>query len=186
MKVIASVATVSQLVAQAIELAQKVHNAYTKVRDAGKKIHGYGVYLDAVNGTLRLVSEEPELQTDAIADQVRTIVEGLEDAKNNLEARLMRQAKSKGRQFVHALAGGDEDERKLEAIFAQLDRARSELIARILITNVGITGSCRRGYLADWSLIQNVAGNALQTLGQPTSGGPLLDNISRVANGKSH
>jgi hypothetical protein len=167
--VIGSTAAVSQLLGQAITIIQKIQDARARVHGASKSLDGYKGQLDNLLSTLQLIQDEPELQTPVIKEQIQVVVSlgrGLQDQLDTLAARL---AKSKTNQYTHALISGGKEEKDLESTMTQLDRAKADLTARIVVAHVGLSGSMRTGFTAAVAIVQRVDQNVQRILGERLS-----------------
>jgi division protein CdvB (Snf7/Vps24/ESCRT-III family) len=165
-EVIGGTAAVSQLLGQAITIIQKIQDARAKVRGASDRLDGYQSQLDTLLDALRLVQDEPELQTRPIEKQVQKIIDlgkGLQRQLDTFAAQLTR---SKTKQYTHAIFSGDKDERELENAMTRLDRAKADLNAMIVTTQVGLSGSMRAGFEVALAVVQRVDMNVRRVLGE--------------------
>lgn len=48
--------------------------------------------------------------------------------------------------MIHAVAAGNEDEKRIASIFSRVDSARSELTLRIVVAQVGLIGNLNDGF----------------------------------------
>lgn len=48
--------------------------------------------------------------------------------------------------MIHAIAAGNEDEKRIASIFSRVENARSELTLRVLVAQVGLIGSLNDGF----------------------------------------
>jgi hypothetical protein len=164
--VVGGTAAVSQLLAQAITIVQKIQDARAKVNGASDRLNRYQGQLDTLLSTLQLVQNEPELQTRPIEKQVQKIITLGKALQRQLDAFAAQLARSKPRQYTHAIISGDKDERDLENAFIQLDRAKADLNALIVTTHVGLSGSMRDGFTAALAVVQRVDRNVQRVLGE--------------------
>lgn len=163
---------------------QKIQEARDKVNGASERINGYNEQLHNLLGTLCLVQNETELQTPAIEEQVRVIVGIGQELKDFLDSLAARQAKSKSRQYVHALASEDRDEKTLNNILGRLDRAKADLNMRITTTHVGLSGTMRDGFAAALAIVQRVDQNVQKVLGERLAIATQLDGRQSPVSGK--
>jgi hypothetical protein len=164
--VISSTAAVSQLLGQAITIFQKIQEARAKVHSAPDRVDRYKDQLDSLLGTLRLVQDERELQTPAVKEQLEVVIETGKELKDTLDDLAAQQAKSKAKQFVHAFASGNTDEKGFDDIWDRLDRAKADLTTRILTVHVGLSGTMRDGFAVAWPVVQRVDRNVQRVLSQ--------------------
>jgi hypothetical protein len=129
-----------------------------------------------------LVQNERELQTPAIEEAVGTIVAIEEELKTHLDALSRWRAKNKAKQFIHALASGEKDEKGLNDI---LDRAKADLSMRITTTHVGLSGTIRDGFSAALSIVRRVDENVQAVLGERLVIASRLDGRESSSTGKS-
>jgi hypothetical protein len=167
--VIGSAAAVSQLVGQAVTIIQKVQDARAKVHGMSDRLDGYQGQLDDLLSALQLVQDEPELQTLAIKSKVQEIINLGKELQRRLDTLSAQMEKSKTKQYTHAFINGDRDERELEHAMSQLDRAKADLTALIIITHVGLSGSMRAGFTAALAVVQRVDRNVQRVLGERLS-----------------
>lgn len=165
-EVIGGTAAVSQLLGQAITIIQKIQDARAKVHGASDRLDGYQGQLDTLLSTLQLVQDEHVLQTPPIAKQVRKIINQGKELQRQLDAFTAQLARSKAKQYTHAIVSGDKDERELESAFIQLDRAKADLNALIVTTHVGLSGSMRDGFATALAVVQRVDRNVQRVLGE--------------------
>ena len=102
--------------------------------------------LEGLVQSLTLVKSEPNLQTASVMVQVTAIIGVAEELRDVLETSRKRQEKSSGRQMMHALATGNEDEKQIASVARRLDSVRSELTLRIVVAQVGLIGSLSDGF----------------------------------------
>ncbi|KAH6892428.1 hypothetical protein B0T10DRAFT_458140 [Thelonectria olida] len=190
MEVIASAASVAQLLSQTINLAERILDARRTVRGYPKLLKEYEDQLEDLRKTLTLVRMEKELQTANVMDQTERVHSIAQELQSVLEEMSESMAKKKMRQYFHAITSGKRHEKGIAEILDRLDRAKTELRTRILLVHVGITGSLNGGFRAMLPLIQRVDRNVQSVLGSrllvssqldgrwtsPEDDGPLLLN----------
>lgn len=164
LEVIGGTAAVSQLLGQAITIVQKIQDARERVRGAINRLDERKGQLDNLLNLLRLVENEPELQTPPVKEQVQKIISLGNELQCQLDALAVQLAKSKTKQYTHAFTCGDKDERELENAMTQLDRAKADLNALILTTNVGLTGSIRAGFTVALAMVRKIDQNVQRVL----------------------
>jgi len=167
--VIGGTAAISQLLGQAITIIQKLQDARARVHGATDYLNGYKGQLDNLLSTLRLVQDEPELQTPVIEEQIQVIVSLGGELQSQLDAFAARLAKRKAKQYTHALISGEREEKDLENTMTQLDRAKADLTARIVTAHVGLSGTMRTGFTAAVAIVQRVDRNVQRVLGERLS-----------------
>jgi len=163
---------------------QKIQDARDKVRGASERIDGYNEQLHNLLGTLRLIQDETQLQTQAIEEQVRVIVSIAQELKDFLDSLAAWQTKSKSRQYMHALASGERDENTVNNILGHLDRAKADLNMRITTAHVGLSGTMRDGFAAALAIVQSVDQNVQKVLGERLAIATQLDERESSVNGK--
>jgi hypothetical protein len=139
------------------------------VQGASARLDGYWGQLGNLLSTLRLVQEEPELQTPSIKEQIQVVISLGKELQRQLDAFAAQLAKSKAKQYTHALISGGRDERDLDNALTQLDRAKADLTARIVTAHVGLSGSMRTGFTAALKIVQRVDRNVQRVLGERLS-----------------
>jgi hypothetical protein len=133
---------------------------------------------------LRLVQDETELQTRAIEEQVGVIVGIAQELKDSLDSLAAWQTKSKSKQYVHALASGERDEKAIDDILGRLDRAKADLNMRITTAHIGLSGTMRNGFAAALAIVQRVDQNVQKVLGERLAIATLLDGRESTVSGK--
>ncbi|RII04507.1 hypothetical protein CUC08_Gglean011894 [Alternaria sp. MG1] len=169
MEVISGTAAISQLLGQAITIIQKIQDARAKVHGASDRLDSYQGQLDTLLITLQLVRDEHELQTPPIEKQVRKIIDQGKELQRQLDAFAAQLARSRTRQYTHAITSGNKDEKELESAFTQLDRAKADLNGLIVTTHVGLSGSMSAGFTAALAVVQRVDRNVQRVLGERLS-----------------
>lgn len=147
----------------------------SKVKSAPIRLDGYRSQLDSLISTLRLVEDEPELQTLAIQEQIQLIVKRGKDVQDQLDATATRLSKCKAKQYAHVITAGDREGRALDDVMALLDRAKADLTTRIITAHVGLTGDMRTGFTIGLAAIQRVDQNVQKVLNQRLSIAVQLD-----------
>lgn len=166
---IGGIAAVSQLLGQAITIIQKIQDVRARVRGVSDRLDEHEGQLDNLLSALRLVQDEPALQTPPVEKQVQKIISLGKELKRKLDALAVQLAKSKTKQYTHAFISGSKDERELENAMTQLDRAKADLNALIVTTHVGLSGSMRDGFTAALAVVQRVDRNVQRVLGERLS-----------------
>lgn len=162
---VASAASVTQLLGQTISLIKEIQQARETVRDYPKIIEDYSKQLDDLHRTLTLVEQEKELRTSSIIEQVATLHSLVQELEVFLGQLKGWRNKTSARQYIHALASGKKDETNLARILDRLDRAKNELVTRILLTQVGLTGTLYDGFTAAWPVIERIDQNVQNVIG---------------------
>ncbi|KAH8690407.1 hypothetical protein GQ44DRAFT_221247 [Phaeosphaeriaceae sp. PMI808] len=164
MEIVASAASVTQLLGQGITLIQEIQQARETVHDYPRIIKDHSKQLGDLRRTLVLVEQE-ELQTSAVVEQA-AVVHGL---AQELESHLAQMAgwenKNSVRKYAHAMTSGKKDEKTLAGVLDRLDRTRNELVARILLAQVGLTGNLRDGFAAALPVVRRIDRNVQGILG---------------------
>jgi hypothetical protein len=91
------------------------------VRGASDRLDGYQSQLDTLLSALRLVQDEPELQTRPIEKQVQKIIKLGKELQRQLDAFAAQLTRSRAKQYTHAIISGDKDEKGLEDAMTRLD-----------------------------------------------------------------
>ncbi|KAI9777723.1 MAG: hypothetical protein M1816_004602 [Peltula sp. TS41687] len=117
---------------------QKVQEARAKVLGTSDRVDRYKGQLDNLLGTLRLVQDERELQIPAVEEQIQAVMDIGGELKVHIDALAAWVAKRKAKQYMHALATGDRDEKDLDDILACLDHTKADVTTRIITAHVGL------------------------------------------------
>lgn len=134
------------LLETAISLVRTIQAARRHVKEWPKTFENTTIQLESLVQSLILVESEPNLQTASVMSQVGAITADAEKLKELLETLQKRQEKSSGRQLMHAITAGDEEEKKITSIVSRLDSAKSELTLRIVVAQVGLIGTLNDGF----------------------------------------
>ena len=131
------------------------------------------------------MQDETELQTRAIEKQVGVIIGIAQELKDFLDSLAAWQTKSKSRQYVHALASGERDEKTVDNILVHLDRAKADLNMRITTAHVGLSGTMRNGFAAALAIVQRVDQNVQKVLGERLAIATQLEGRESSVSGKT-
>ncbi|EXK76698.1 hypothetical protein FOQG_18567 [Fusarium oxysporum f. sp. raphani 54005] len=160
-------------------------------------------HLDAIVESLSLVREEERLQTARVELQGKAITDVATELRSFLDNLAARQREKTVSQFFHALKSGDKDDKKLQGILDQLDRARNELGLRISVAQVGLLGNLQDGFRVAFGVLEQtntrvnkvlginlalmdiVKNQALQQTGQTVDGTIAVDTADVLAIGMS-
>ena len=110
----------------------------------------------------------------SIAQELKDFVDGL----------AVWQTKSKSRQYFHALASGERDEKDVDDILDSLDRAKADLNMRITTAHIGLSGTMRNSFAAALAIVQRVDQNVQKVLGERLAVATLLDRRESSVDGK--
>ncbi|KAG8162431.1 hypothetical protein KVR01_008196 [Diaporthe batatas] len=143
---IGTASAVISLLETAISLVRTIQTARKQVKDLPKVLSDTSAQLEGLVQSLILVKSEPNLQTASVMLQVTAIIDVAEELRDVLKTLRERQEKSSGRQMMHAITAGNEDEKKIAGIVSRVDSARSELTLRIMVAQVGLIGSLSDGF----------------------------------------
>jgi RNA polymerase-interacting CarD/CdnL/TRCF family regulator len=91
------------------------------VHSASDRLNRHQSQLDTLLSTLQLMQDKHELQTSQIEKQVQKIITLGEALQRQLNAFAAQLARSKPRQYTHAIISSDKDKRDLKTAFIQLD-----------------------------------------------------------------
>lgn len=137
---------VVSLLETAISLVRTIQYARRQVKELPKTLSDTSTQLERLVQSLNLVKSEPALQTASVMLQVEAIIDVAEELRELLEKLQKRQEKSSGRQMMHAITSGDEDEKQITSIVSRVDSARAELTLRIVVAQVGLIGNLNDGF----------------------------------------
>jgi hypothetical protein len=134
------------------------------VRGYPKLLEDHTGQLNDLLNTLRLIEEEKELQTASVVEQLAKVLEISQELQDFLGKLATWQTTSAARQYVHAIGSAKRDEKEMVGILDRLDRAQNELVTRILLAQVGLTGTLRDGFAAVLPTIQRTDQNVKRVL----------------------
>jgi hypothetical protein len=135
------------------------------VRGYPKLLEDHTRQLNDLLSTLRLIEEEKELQTAGVVEQLAKVLEISQELQGFLGKMATWQTTSAARQYVHAIGSAKRDEKEMVGILDRLDRAKNELGTRILLAQVGLTGTIRDGFAAVLPMIQRTDWSVKRVLG---------------------
>ncbi|KAK4214483.1 hypothetical protein QBC37DRAFT_421245 [Rhypophila decipiens] len=165
--VIGTAGAIVGLLNAAITLVQQIRQARDRVNGSSRALQDVRTQLEMISTSLELVRDEPRLHTPAVEAQVSAITSIMEELKTFFDVLQAEQEKSKMRQFGHALRSGDKDDKKLSGILARLSGARQELIVRISVVHVGLTGNLIDGFQVAQRVVMEMNENVMRALGTP-------------------
>jgi len=145
MEPIASTASIVQLLGQTISLVQHISEARDTLRGYPKLLSNYQGCLANIQDTLRLVEEERRLQTASVTGQVQNLRSISQELHGYLQNVARWNRENAAKQYIRVISSGTKGRKELAEILDRLDRARSELGARILLVQVGVTGALHDG-----------------------------------------
>jgi hypothetical protein len=146
-------------------VVQQAHKARESVKGVSKTLENVSTQLDALSGSLQFLKKEPRLQTASIEKQVDVIINIATEMKLFFDMLEAKQKKSGIRQFAHALKSGDKDDEDLSGIVTRLSSAREELILRVSVVNVGLTGNVNDGFQVAQHVVMEINENVKRMLG---------------------
>ncbi|KAI1756018.1 hypothetical protein F4782DRAFT_484532 [Xylaria castorea] len=140
MDILGSAAAVGQLLAQAISLWQQFQVARDSVKAAPKILADTSAQLSNLSDIVLEIEREPELRTPEIHAQLNIIKFITTEVCQRMEIMTKLQRKSALRQGLRAWSRGSRDEAKLADVLRRLENAKAELVLRINLVHLSITG----------------------------------------------
>ncbi|KAI0550013.1 hypothetical protein F4679DRAFT_225458 [Xylaria curta] len=140
MDILGSAAAVGQLLAQAISLWQQFQVALDSVKAAPKVLADTSAQLSNLSDIVLEIERESELRTPEIHAQLKIIRLIAAEVCKRLEVMTKLQQKSALRQGLRAWSRGPRDEAKLADVLRRLENAKAELVLRINLVHLSITG----------------------------------------------
>ncbi|KAI0445315.1 hypothetical protein F4803DRAFT_166718 [Xylaria telfairii] len=140
MDILGSAASVGQLLGQAISLWQQIQLARDNVKTAPKVLIDTSAQLSNLSDIVGEIEREPGLRTPEIHAQINIIKSIATEVCRRLEVMAKLQEKSALRQGLRALSRGTRDEAKLADVLRRLENAKAELVLRINLVHLSITG----------------------------------------------
>lgn len=155
------------------------------IRDSSKTLEDVSLTLKAIAKTLDLVQCEPRLQTHEVGDQVK-IIEAIASDLDSFFIKIQgEQQKSRVQRFSHAWKAGDANDKALARILRRLENARSELLGRIAVIHVGLSGNLQDGYRVGLKVLEDTNVKVRQVLGLNLAFAERLHNRELRRVGKS-
>ncbi|KAI0206107.1 hypothetical protein F4808DRAFT_192089 [Astrocystis sublimbata] len=140
MDIIGAAASVGQLLAQAIGLWQQFESARDIVKTAPQVLANTSANLANLSDIVLEIRHKPELCTPEIHAQINIIGTIATEICQRLEVMARIQSRSILRQRLRAFSRGPRDEAKLADVLRQLEAAKVELVIRMHLAHVSITG----------------------------------------------
>ncbi|KAF5256312.1 hypothetical protein FOXYS1_13215 [Fusarium oxysporum] len=162
---IGAAASIIGIIGAAFTVIQEIRNARGRVRGTSETLDNMSKHLDAIDESLGLVREEEKLQTARVELQVKAITNIATELRSFLDNLAARQREKAVSQFFHALKSGDKDDKKLQGILDQLDRARNELRLRISVAQVGLLGNLQDGFRVAFGVLEQTNTRVNKVLG---------------------
>ncbi|KAL0258679.1 hypothetical protein SLS55_006180 [Diplodia seriata] len=134
---------VVELASICIRFIQQIQQAYNNFKDLPKSIATGRTQLDDLLKTLQAIKDTEGLQTDSIAEQLRSISKTTEDIRGNLENRDRLQSKRAPRRYLRIFLSGASDDRELLGLQARLNSVQAELALRIQVQHVTLTSDLK-------------------------------------------
>lgn len=153
------------LISTAISFVQTIRKAQESVKGVPNTLHHVSSVLDDISHTLALVGREPRLHTASVEDQVRSITRCLKELHEFFEKLQTKVQRGKVKSYMHALTTGDADENELAKRITRLDGARAELLTRISVVHVGLTGNIHDGFKVAFRVLEETNASVKQALG---------------------
>ncbi|SCO84730.1 uncharacterized protein FRV6_08857 [Fusarium oxysporum] len=162
---IGAAASIIGIIGAAFTVIQEIRSARGRVQGTSETLDNVSKHLDAVDESLSLVREEKGLQTARVEVQVKAITDVATELRSFLDNLATRQREKAVSQFFHALKSGDKDDKKLQGILDQLDRARNELGLRISVAQVGLLGNLQDGFRVAFGVLDQTNTRVNKVLG---------------------
>ncbi|KAL9573930.1 hypothetical protein ACKAV7_001922 [Fusarium commune] len=162
---IGAAASIIGIIGAAFTVIQEIRSAQGRVQGISETLDNVSKHLDAIDESLRLVREEERLQTARVELQVKAITDVATELRSFLDNLAARQREKAVPQFFHALKSGDKDDKKLQGILDQLDRARNELGLRISVAQVGLLGNLQDGFRVAFRILEQTNTRVNKVLG---------------------
>ncbi|KAM0292737.1 hypothetical protein ACHAPM_011747 [Fusarium culmorum] len=162
---IGAAASIIGIIGAAFTVIQEIRNARGRVQGTSETLNNVSKHLDAIEESLRLVREEERLQTARVELQVKAITDVATELQSFLDSLAARQRDRAVSQFFHALKSGDKDDKRLQDILDQLDRARNELGLRISVAQVGLLGNLQDGFRVAFGVLEQTNTRVNKVLG---------------------
>ncbi|KAK6213197.1 hypothetical protein QIS74_09199 [Colletotrichum tabaci] len=153
------------LVATAISFVQTIKKAQESVKGVPNTLQHVSSVLDAISHTLSLVGREPRLHTVGVEDQVRSITRCLMELHEFFDKLQAKLQKGKVKNYMHALTTGDAAENELAKKITRLDGARAELLTRISVVHVGLTGNIHDGFKVAFKILEETNTRVQEAIG---------------------
>ncbi|KAJ9419048.1 hypothetical protein FOXG_16109 [Fusarium oxysporum f. sp. lycopersici 4287] len=162
---IGAAASIIGIIGAAFTVIQEIRSARGRVQGTSETLDNMSKHLDAIDESLGLVREEEKLQTARVELQVKAITNIATELRSFLDNLAARQREKAVSQFFHALKSGDKDDKKLQGILDQLDRARNELGLRISVAQVGLLGNLQDGFRVAFGVLEQTNTRVNKVLG---------------------
>ncbi|EXM13644.1 hypothetical protein FOTG_17918 [Fusarium oxysporum f. sp. vasinfectum 25433] len=142
------------IISAVFTVIQEIRSARGRVQGTSETPDNVSKHLDTIDESLSFVREEVRLQTARVELQVKAITDVATELRSFLDNLAARQREKAVSQFFHALKSGNKDDKKLQGILDQLDRARNELRLRISVAQVGLLGNLQDGFRVAFGVLE--------------------------------
>jgi len=163
--VVGTAAAIVGLIRTAISVIQHIQKAHESVKGVSKTLENVTTELDAISKSLQFLKQEYRLQTESVGQQVTVIVDITMEMKLFFDRLEAEQKKNALRRFGHALRSGDKDDKELVGLVTRLLNAREELILRVSVVNVSLTGNVNDGFQVAQQVVMEINENVKRVLG---------------------
>ncbi|PVH69642.1 hypothetical protein DL98DRAFT_522089 [Cadophora sp. DSE1049] len=161
-----SIATgVVSLVGTAFSIIQTIRKAREAVKGASRTLDSVSSDLDSLQGTLKLIEDEPRLQTQGVQETLNVLIAKEKELQTFFDTLVQKQSKHKVTKFLRALKDGDKDDKELQSLLSDMSGARETLSLRIQVIHVGLTGNQSDGFRVAYDVLVRVDANVKKVLG---------------------
>jgi hypothetical protein len=153
------------LASTAFSITQAVRKASDTVEGASKTLDMVSGDLDSLHGTLKLVEDEPRLQTRGVEEALNDLIAKEKELQIFFDQVVQNQSKHKSTKFLHVLKDNDKDDKELQSLMSDISGARETLSLRIQEIHVGLTGNQNDGFQVAYDVLMRVDANVKKVLG---------------------
>ncbi|KAK1751553.1 hypothetical protein QBC47DRAFT_70408 [Echria macrotheca] len=162
MEAVASAAAVLQLLGQAVSIVREAYEAHRAARAVPKTLRDTNTQLENLVDIMEEVMRSPHLHTPAIHSQVDQIHRVVQDLVPLLETMKGFQRRNRMYQNIYMLVRKTGDEGKLNAVLLRLDRAKQDLVIRIQLAQMGVSGNMATDVKRIEKQVQTGTGNKMR------------------------
>ncbi|KAI0455472.1 hypothetical protein F5B21DRAFT_190228 [Xylaria acuta] len=176
-------ASILTLLDTAFKLIKEIRKALQSVRGSPKTLSSISTQLTSLSQSLELVKKERQLQTAPVAQQIEAIIVIENELKlffGQLEAD---QKRGPMHSFFRALESGDYNDKELASLLGRLNDARQDLILRVTVTHVGLTGNVNDGFRVAYDVLTDINAKVNQVLGMNLVLAEMVQNRQRTSQG---
>ncbi|KAK1138263.1 hypothetical protein N8T08_003215, partial [Aspergillus melleus] len=145
---------------------QQIRKTKAQIRGRPQTLSAVSQQIDNIFETVTLIAEEENLHTANVQQQLFALTGVADELRAYFDKLSAEQHEGRVRQFFHALKSADDEDQELVAISGRLDDARSELLVRISVAQVGLIGDLHAGFSVAVDVLMGTNSKCKRVLGE--------------------